>query len=63
MNGTYNVPVGHSLLNEGTYSLDYLAGINVGEVTLTVAVPEPTSALFVGLGLAGAFIVHRRRKR
>lgn len=62
MNGTYNVAVDHSLFNVGTYSLSPLFGMNVGNVTLKV-VPEVSSALFVGLGLAGVFIVRSRRKR
>jgi len=63
MNGTYNVPVDISLLNEGTYHLSDLGGMNVGDATLTVAVPEASSFFFVGMGLAGVFIAQSRRKR
>lgn len=61
MNGTYNVPVDFSLLNEGTWTLTYSSGMDVGEVNLTVgAVPEPSSTLLLGLG-ALAIVVRRKR--
>lgn len=39
------------------------AGISVASITYTSAVPEPTSLAMVGLGLAGAGVVARMRRR
>lgn len=63
MNGTYNVPVDYSLLTEGTWTLNYEAGMDVGEVSVTVgAIPEPSTISFFGITMT-AILAFRRNKK